>query len=416
MQTQSIRSIKKLGVQNTLDFKVNHPDHNFYAEGIVVSNSHSIATSYTGALTVYLKYKYPLEFFTACLKGSLNKPDQYDAISQIQKELHIFGIKLLPPSLKVGNLEFIIENGNIRFGLNAIKGLATNSLNKLNNFKTESCNKFEMFQAAKQAGLGCGIMASLIMSGAMDEFVTENRPKLSFECLLFSKLKDKEKVYCISNINKYNNDLITACKDIINWTDNEGKKVARATRLATLRKETKLYQEIFKNNMAYTDLSIYWWEKELMGYSYTSTLKQVFSQSRSDIINLSEFKNLYEGEGGVVVCQIDEITKTKSRKGNEMVRIFVSDDSASEFRLYLCNRNLVAFYAEGKPFPKEKDVIAVKMSKGDSNDMAFCERLTVQSASIYTKTSQIDDTKGIQGDILPETQVIEPQKELNLTK
>ena len=133
-----------------------------------------------------------------------------------------------------------------------------------------------MFQAAKQAGLSCGVMASLIMSGALDVFVSETRNKLSFECLLFSRLKDKEKIYCLNQAKLGNTDLISLIKNIIEWTDSLGKKVARKTRLNTLRKDTLKYQEIYKLNSQYEQLCNWWFENELLGFAYSSNLKSIF--------------------------------------------------------------------------------------------------------------------------------------------
>jgi DNA polymerase-3 subunit alpha len=72
--------------------------------------SHSLSTSYLTALTVYLKYKYPLQFYQACLNEAKNKSDFTERLSQINSELPQFGIKLLPPHLIKSDTSFKIEN------------------------------------------------------------------------------------------------------------------------------------------------------------------------------------------------------------------------------------------------------------------------------------------------------------------
>lgn len=171
MQAQRVKSIRRIGTQNTIDLEVDHPDHNFYAEGIVVSNSHSVATSYLTALTVYLKYKYPLQFYLACLNEVKGKPDFIENISKINQELRHFNIKLLPPHILHSDIEFKIEGENIRFGLNSIKGISDKTIEKLNKFRTPHSNKFEVFMGAKEAGLSIGVLGALIMAGCLDEIV-----------------------------------------------------------------------------------------------------------------------------------------------------------------------------------------------------------------------------------------------------
>ena len=80
--------------------------------------SHSLATSYLSALTVYLKYKYPTEFYCACLNNArdLTKAGEtpQDQIAAIKKELEYFKIELLPHQSFVVNdsnkLEYVLIN------------------------------------------------------------------------------------------------------------------------------------------------------------------------------------------------------------------------------------------------------------------------------------------------------------------
>jgi len=354
--------------------------------------SHSASYGYLTAITAYFKANHPKEFFLALLKNAQNESEPLTEVNKIQKELKYFGIQLLPPCLLKGNIDFVIEGNDIRFGLNSIKGLGEAVIEKLNNFRPENCNKFQMFQAARQAGLSCGAMAALVMSGALDIFVKESRSKLSFECLLFSKLKDKEKLFCIDNAPQYNDDLITMCQDILNWHDSRGKKVARSTRLNTLRKETKKYQEIYRNNKANQALSNYWYEKELLGFGYSSNLKTIFSESgsRTDLINLEEYQNLDPNKTGIVVCIVDDVKTSISKKGNAVMKLFVSDETKCNY-FYFAGKSYQEYLSENKTPPKEKDIIAIKLMKSKDGTSGFVQKLSIQSVKIFTKMSEIKD-------------------------
>ena len=73
------------------------------------NKSHSLAYACLAASTVYLKFKYPKEFFLALLKMTRHEPDPVKEISKIAKEFDLFGIELLPPHIVKSALDFKIE-------------------------------------------------------------------------------------------------------------------------------------------------------------------------------------------------------------------------------------------------------------------------------------------------------------------
>ena len=91
MNSQSIISVKSLGVQNSIDIEVDHPKHDFILNNkIISSNSHAIAYSMLAAQTVYLKFNYPKEFFIECLRIAQNKPDRFHHVARIHQEMAQF--------------------------------------------------------------------------------------------------------------------------------------------------------------------------------------------------------------------------------------------------------------------------------------------------------------------------------------
>ena len=62
------------------------------------NKSHSISYAALAAITVYLKFNYPQQFFLSLLKMTRHEPDPINEISKIHKD-DIFGIQLLPLTL-----------------------------------------------------------------------------------------------------------------------------------------------------------------------------------------------------------------------------------------------------------------------------------------------------------------------------
>lgn len=215
MQTKKILSLRSLGKRKTLDFEVDHKDHNFYAEGLVSSNSHAVAYGMLSAWTTYLKFKYPKEFFCSLLKMANNEPDPREEISKISKELPHFNIKLLPPDLAKSQMDFSIEGENIRFGLNAIKGVSKKSLQNVLDFRDkERSTKYDIFLTAKQAGINIGILSALIQAGALDSG-EYSRSRLVLEAQTFNKLTDTEKRNFVALGEEHGYDILNSIKTVV---------------------------------------------------------------------------------------------------------------------------------------------------------------------------------------------------------
>lgn len=391
MQLARIKSVKPLGKQKTLDLEVNHKDHNFYAEGLVTSNSHAYAYSVLTAQTIYLKFNYPHEFFLEAIKIAQNKADKLKDIAAIQQELPHFGIKLLPPDLIKSKLEFTIDGNDIRYGLSSIKGISDKSLESVQRFvDTKTTNKFEIFEAAKKAGLNIGALAALIQAGVLDSLGLK-RPLLVLEAQLWGLLTDKEKIFCLKNGHKHNFQLLAMVKEISDWTNDDGKKVARKTRFNTIKKKYEPYKQIFLANNEYPEFASWAYEKAMLGYSYSTTLSKVFIEEhpylkKADYIN----RELFENDSLQFVGQVVESKKSAAKSGKKYLKLLVADETAT-FPAMLFDDKLERYLENGGKIPKEDSVVFIKGRKG--KDIVWIDKLTIQDYKIYTKLSQLKDKK-----------------------
>ena len=158
------------------------------------NKSHSISYAHLAALTVYLKFNYPQEFFLSLLKYAKYEPNSHEEIAKISQELCHFDIKLLQPDLNKSDIDFKIEGKNIRYGLNSIKGVSDKVLEALLDFREDSFdNKYEVFLSAKQAGLNIGTLSALIQAGLLDSLIDGSRSRLVLEAQAFNILTEREK-------------------------------------------------------------------------------------------------------------------------------------------------------------------------------------------------------------------------------
>jgi DNA polymerase III alpha subunit len=395
MRTQKIISIKRVGKRKTLDLEVNHKDHNFYAEGLVSSNSHSISYSILAAWTTYLKFKYPQEFFLALLKLSKYEPDSHNEINKISKELIHFDIQLLPPDLAKSALDFKIEGNNIRFGLNSIKGVSEKTLQALENFReTNTPNKFDIFIAAKQAGINIGLLSSLIQAGTLSSY-TNRRSRLVLEAQSFNILTDNEKSFVYKIGHKHDYDILTIISECAfknSATNEKGKPFMSDKRKQTFKKKYDEYKKIYEQNKNYEKFANWVFENKLLGYTPSIRLKTVFKDSEHTFTDCLEFDSTLKNDKIRMIGVIDDIYKGKTKKNNKtFYRFQLKDEVGKVSAMFLDSGNqakLTEYIEDGLKIPEKEDIVIFTGRKGD--DILWVDNIGILNDKIYMKLSDIE--------------------------
>ncbi len=392
MQTTKIKSFKSLGKQPTIDFEVDHKDHNFYAEGLVTSNSHSISYAYLAAITVYLKFMHPQEFFLSLLKYTQFEPNPHDEISKITQELAHFDIKLLQPDLNKSSIDFKIEGKNIRYGLNSIKGVSEKALLALVEFREGAfANKYEVFMAAKQAGLNIGVLSSLIQAGLLDSFVEINRCRLVLEAQTFNTLTDREKRNFIELGPRFNYDILesiaTGIKNEMVGDDN--KKLMNERRFNSFKKKFEPYKNIFDLNKKSIKYANWYFEQQLLGYSYSHNIREIFS-NQGDFMCSDTVKERGERANIKFVGSLVDVMSRTSQSGNKYARFELHDEKGVINGLLIDSSRetkLTDYLNSGKKLPSKDDVVIITGVKGDG--IIFINSITSLKDKIYMKLSQL---------------------------
>jgi DNA polymerase-3 subunit alpha len=351
------------------------------------NKSHSIAYAGLAAITIYLKFNYPQQFFLSLLKMSRNEPDPIGEISKIQKEMHNFGIKLLPPHIIKSEMDFSIEDKDIRFGLLSIKGISDKSIEKLNSFRNKYSNKFEIFEAAEEAGLNIGALSALIQAGALSGF-NQSRSKIVLEVQLWNMLTSKEKKYVISFANKFDYDLIKIIKHLNKFTDEKNKIVIKDNRLDTIKEKYSPYLSIYEQNNKSESFANWYYEKKLLGYTYNKNLKDIFSEKRENLKYVSDVLDEPVNSKVALVGQIEEVFSgiSKNAKKTRYVRLKISDET-STISVLIFNDNIETNKLLNDRNFEEGNIVIVKGSKRD--DCIFGDLIAIQDHEIYMKLNDL---------------------------
>ncbi len=358
------------------------------------NKSHSISYAYLAAITVYLKFNYPHQFFLSLLKFAQYEPNPHEEIHKITQELNYFGIKLLPPDLSKSQIDFIIEGGNIRYGLNSIKGVSTKVLEALLEFReNEFANKYEVFMAAKQAGLNIGVLSALIQAGVLDSFVTKDRCRLVLEAQTFNILTDREKRNFISLGSEFEYDILQSINSCVqnNILGDDNKKIFSEKRFNTFKTKYAPYKEIYEKNRKHLKFANWHFESKLLGYSYSYNIRDIFKSEYGDsLVGTKDIAEINNNGPVRFVGMVDDVITRTSASGNKYARLELSDE-AGKLTALMMDNSRESRYSEyvrsGKVLPKKGGIVVFSGKK--NNDIVIIEKMSLLEDKIYMKLSEV---------------------------
>lgn len=361
--------------------------------------SHSVSFAALAALTLYLKYKYPLHFYLALLNQAKNEQDPLHEINLIQTELKEFGIQLLPPNLLNSGINFTIEGKNLRFGLSSLRGVSDKTIEKLVEFRKPYANKFELFESAKQCRINIGVLSALIQSGCLTNLHADNRTKLVLEAQTYSLLTVKEKK-TIHQLYKMDCEKFGSIFKIIRYMldtkDSNGKVLMKASRFETIKKKYNNYKIIYDKNSKNEKLAIYYYEKMSIGFPYTYSLKDACTEPSINLSTIYQIKNEFETKDRVkLIAEVEHAVVATSQKSKSRYMKLEVSDGTGKMNIFAFNTSyamtLDVIREDNDRLPQEGDIIFVEGSKKDG-DAIYISKLIIQTEKIYTKLSELKES------------------------
>jgi DNA polymerase-3 subunit alpha len=145
------------------------------------NKSHSTCYSIVAYQTAYLKAHYPAEYMASVLTHNQN---QIEKVTFFMDECRHLGVKVLGPHVNESGLNFEVnKDGEIRFGLGAIKGAGEAAVIAIINERAEAHYK-DIFEFARRVNLRAvnkKTFECLAMAGAFDCFEHHHRRQFLYE-------------------------------------------------------------------------------------------------------------------------------------------------------------------------------------------------------------------------------------------
>lgn len=135
------------------------------------NKSHATCYSWLAYQTAYLKANYPSEYMAAVMSRNISNITE---ITKFMDECKSMGIKVMGPDVNESNLKFTVnKDGNIRFGLGAIKGVGENAVKAIVDERTKNGPFTSLFNFIERVNLNaCSKknMENIVLAGCFDEF------------------------------------------------------------------------------------------------------------------------------------------------------------------------------------------------------------------------------------------------------
>lgn len=284
------------------------------------NKSHAACYAVVAYETAWLKYYYPKEFMAAMMTSVIENSDKVSFYIDTCRQLKI---ELLPPDINQGRGEFSVQDGKIRYGLNAIKGIGKAVVQAIVK-EREANGPFrsvkDFMERLTNKEVNKKTLENFIKAGAFACFPQTRKQQMAHYPVLLEQVEKTRKDSLSGQISFFDFDGIGGFGE-------EGKKLAEAS-----------YPDIGE----YDKRQVLEFEKEVLGIyisghpleEYTDLLKKNATARAIDFVVDEEQQAAVVGDGEKVTVGGMVIGKTVKTTRNGQLMAFVTlEDMTGEVEL-----------------------------------------------------------------------------------
>jgi DNA polymerase-3 subunit alpha len=290
------------------------------------NKSHSTCYALVAFQTGYLKAHFPAEYMAAVLSRNIS---DLKKITTFMDETKRMGIDVLGPDINESNVKFTVnKDGNIRFGLGAIKGVGESAVLQLIEERELNGLYLDIFDLVERVNLNAlnkKNLEAMAVAGAFDCFKEISREQY------FSL--DNKGLSFIENLIRYGNNV----KNI--RTSNQQTLFGEGSGFNMVRPEPALCPEWPKLEKLNK-------EKEVIGIYLSSHPLDDFRLEIETFttVTLADLQNLKDhADKDVVVAGMITDTKNGIGKNGKPYGSFILQDYTDSFRFIMFDKDYVEF-------------------------------------------------------------------------
>lgn len=284
------------------------------------NKSHAASYAFISYETAWLKCYYPKQYMAALLSSVL---DNQNKLSSYITECLRLGIEVLPPHVNYSSHGFTVVEGNIRYGLMAIKNLGKAFIDEIirERDKKPFCSLYDFCSRLYSRSLNSRAVESLIKSGALDSLGTNRRQMLS------------------------------VIKQILDDLDYEKRRnVSGQLSLFGMGEEKTQPQIVIPQMEEFPLMELLKMERDMTGFflsghpisEYEWYAKRINATRIGDIINPEANSDFFDGDRVRLVAIVSKY-RTQITKSNQMMAFVTVEDRSGIIELVVFPKVLAEF-------------------------------------------------------------------------
>jgi DNA polymerase-3 subunit alpha len=274
------------------------------------NKSHAACYALISYRTAWLRANYPAEYMAALISSVMDTKDKVPFfVSQAEQ----MGIEILPPDVNLSDHQFVVVDGNIRFGLDAVKGVGYAAVEAIKKVRDDGdfVDIFEFCERVDGRAVNKKAIEALIKCGA---FGSTGATRMGMLAVLETAQAAGQKAQ--QDLAVGQGSIFDLGLDLGGGTDNSAP--ARPTHVPIPTGE-------FEQN------ELLAMEKESIGlYISAHPLKTLsLAMSTKIDVNLGSVGECKDGERVTVGGMISQVKRLRTKKGDPMVFATLEDLSGS---------------------------------------------------------------------------------------
>lgn len=331
------------------------------------NKSHAAAYAYVSYQTAWLKCHYPCELMAATLTSVL---DSSAKVSGYIAECQRIGIKVLPPNINSSFEGFTVKNGEIRFGLLAIKNLGRNFIKTIIDNR-EQGGKFTSFytfcKRVYSRDFNKRAVENLIKCGGCDGLDLNRRQMLYMLPVIIGELDADKNRNVVGQIGFFDEDSEFSFKS--DMTAPNMEEMSKKDLLSFEKEITGLY---------------------LSGHpmdEYSHLYSKVKADSISDILSYQEdYNSKYKDNTRVRIFGIISRVEKKITKNNSTMCFIEIEDKISSIECIVFSK----LYADRINLLQTGNIVLIsgRLSlREDKEPSVVCESIEPNPVNIYKRAA-----------------------------
>ena len=272
------------------------------------NRSHSVAYAYVAFQTAYLKAHYPAYFYASVLSS---EADNSAKIYKYANELKTTGLSLLAQDVNEIDAGFTPLSGSVRFGLTAIKGIGSTTVDSIISARKDGekfTSIFDFTSRLEQGTINRRGLESLVAAGAFDSINGSGDETSLWRAKLTAVIKP-----AISYAQRRWDDKLRGQVDLFSGVENSGVDVPHE----------------LPDVEAWSEKEFSTREKDAVGFylsthpldSYSDVLK------RLRIKTIADYADVIPGERITITGMVSRFQAKYSKKGNRFCIFRLEDQS-----------------------------------------------------------------------------------------